>query len=65
MPDASLIECLYDYFPFFSSSLTGRDAAYTMHGYEVNIHPSPASGTGQVPSGSSKVRRERGERGYL
>ena len=44
-------------------SLSGREAAYTIHGYEVKIHASEASsGTGQLPSGSSKVRG-KGERG--
>ena len=37
-------------------SLTGREAAYTVHGFEVNIHSSQASGTGRVPAGSNKVR---------
>ena len=42
-------------------SLSGREAAYTIHGYEVNIHASEASsGIDQLPSGSSKVRREGG-----
>ena len=56
--------------PFLSlsrfSSLSGRDAAYTIHGFEVKIHPSEASSTGQVSSGSSKVsveERDAGEEG--
>ena len=46
----------------FYRSLSGREAAYTIHGYEVNIHASEASsGVGQAPSGSSKVHvRGRG-----
>ena len=43
-------------------SLTGREAAYTIHGFEVNIHPSQASGTARVPAGSNKVRSEERER---
>ena len=45
-------------------SLSGREAAYTIHGYEVKIHASEASsGIGQLPSGSSKVRGEREREG--
>ena len=45
-------------------SLSGREAAYTIHGYEVKIHASEASsGIGQLPSGSSKVRGKGGEEG--
>ena len=39
--------------------LSGREAAYTIHGFEVNIHASESSSVTQVPSGSSKVSGER------
>ena len=38
-------------------ALTGRERAYTIHNYEVNIHATPSSLVEGVASGSSKVRQ--------
>lgn len=41
---------------FICRCLSGRERAYTIHNYEVNIHASPSASLDSMTSGSNKVK---------
>lgn len=41
---------------FICRCLSGRERAYTIHNYEVNIYASPSASLDSMTSGSNKVK---------